>query len=227
MNLIDQRILVFSPHQDDETIGCGGIIQKFIANKSMVKVVYATKVGETFVKYNGFLSEYEKYTGSKRMRETFEALNCLGINPANTCFLFEDKYHNNLDQIPRSVLVEGIEQQITEFKPSMVFLPALSTNQDHEVLNKCVMSATRPHFYSGSVIEYEVTNEVDFRPNLFIKLTKEEVTRKLKALEAYSSQERGALHKVSIDAIYNRAKSRGYDVFTEYAEAFFIKRFSV
>ena len=38
----NDRVLVLSPHPDDETIGCGGIIQRAIASKAAVRVVYLT-----------------------------------------------------------------------------------------------------------------------------------------------------------------------------------------
>ena len=38
----DDRILVLAPHPDDEVIGCGGIIQKALAQKLAVRVVFFT-----------------------------------------------------------------------------------------------------------------------------------------------------------------------------------------
>ena len=36
------RILILAPHPDDEVLGCGGIIQKSVAMKRPVHVVYLT-----------------------------------------------------------------------------------------------------------------------------------------------------------------------------------------
>ena len=36
------RIIVFAPHPDDETLGCGGIIQQAVAMKLPVRIVWLT-----------------------------------------------------------------------------------------------------------------------------------------------------------------------------------------
>jgi len=38
----DDRIMVLAPHPDDESIGCGGIIQQAVAMKLPVRIVWLT-----------------------------------------------------------------------------------------------------------------------------------------------------------------------------------------
>ena len=38
-----KNIIIFAPHQDDEVIGCGGIIQKLISNQDNVYLAIATQ----------------------------------------------------------------------------------------------------------------------------------------------------------------------------------------
>ncbi|MGO9610231.1 MAG: PIG-L deacetylase family protein, partial [Verrucomicrobiia bacterium] len=38
----DDRIIIFAPHPDDESIGCGGIIQQALALKVPVRIVWLT-----------------------------------------------------------------------------------------------------------------------------------------------------------------------------------------
>lgn len=225
MKFDNQRVLIVAPHQDDETIGCGGIIQKYLQVGSSVRVIFSTRMEKVHKKYNKSNKEYIEYTGDSRTLEMLEALKVLGIDEKNVDYLYDYKYHSKLDQISCEKRLDKLEKEIEQFKPTVIFFPAVSSNQDHEEMHRTVMSAIRPHFYNGNVIEYEISHEFDFKPNLYIKLTREELDNKLKALECYRTQNSGRLHKVSLAGVENRAIYRGYDVYTDYAEAFFVRRY--
>jgi len=91
--LIDdsERILIFAPHPDDETLGCGGTIQKAVAQGKTVKVVFVTN-GDSFG------NDYEMTHSSKenpkgidlgylRQKEALEATAILGLAKENVIFL--------------------------------------------------------------------------------------------------------------------------------------------
>ncbi len=91
--LIDdsQRVLIFAPHPDDETLGCGGAIQQALREEKIVKVVFVTS-GDSFG------NDYEM-TGSSpdlpggvelgylRQKEALEATAILGLEKENVIFL--------------------------------------------------------------------------------------------------------------------------------------------
>ncbi len=89
----NDRILIFSPHPDDETIGVGGVIQKAVQAKASVKIVYLT---------NGDSNElaflvYEKRPilsrlglldmGELRRKESIAAMQFLGLDEKQLAFL--------------------------------------------------------------------------------------------------------------------------------------------
>lgn len=74
------------------------------------------------------------------------------------------------------------------------------------------------------MIEYEVENENDFNPNYFVAMSEEELENKIHAAEAYHTQYRGGLSKLSGDSIRGTAIFRGYQIREKYAEAFRILR---
>ena len=91
--LIDnsERILIFAPHPDDETLACGGTIQKAIAQGKTVKVVFVTS-GDSFG------NDYEMTHSSKdnpkdvdlgylRQKEALQATEILGLTKENIIFL--------------------------------------------------------------------------------------------------------------------------------------------
>lgn len=98
-----QRVLVFAPHEDDETLGCGGYIQKAVKVGSDIHVVLMTN-GE-FPEIDVILFERtlrptpDKFIklGYLRQQETLKALKFLGVPSEHVTFLgYPNQY---LDQM--------------------------------------------------------------------------------------------------------------------------------
>lgn len=222
-----QRVLIISPHQDDEIIGCGGIIQKYLAAQSEIFILYAVKQQGTGRRYNKVSMEYRTYSGEERFKETLNAAKELHVKEYNVHFLYAEEDVNNLDMIPVTDIINKLEAVVLDINPDIIYFPSISDNQDHQKVNKAAKSVVRPHFYNGSVIEYEVANETNFIPNMYAKLTKEEIENKIRALECYQSQIVNDKHKVSSEGILVKAVYRGFDSFSNYSEAFHVRRLVV
>lgn len=222
-----QRVLIISPHQDDEIIGCGGIIQKYLAAGSEIFILYVVKQQDTGRRYNKVCMEYRTYTGEERFNETMNAIKELHVKEENVQFLYAEKGVKDLDMMPITDIIDKLEAVVLNIKPDVIYFPSISDNQDHQKVNKAAKSVVRPHFYNGSVIEYEVANETDFIPNMYANLTKEEMENKIRALECYKSQIVNDKHKVSSEGILTKAVYRGFDSFSKYSEAFRVRRLIV
>jgi len=92
------RLLVISPHPDDESLGAGGLISEALAQGDTVKVVFVTN-GDGFhygvERIDRQLrlrpADYLNY-GQQRQQEALEALRRLGVRPENIIFLgFPDR----------------------------------------------------------------------------------------------------------------------------------------
>ncbi len=88
-----QRLLVLAPHEDDETLGAGGVIQIALQAGMQVKVVMETngdgsKFGAIVDYRNPFpnAAEYVRM-GETRQKETLAALALLGISSKDVIFL--------------------------------------------------------------------------------------------------------------------------------------------
>ena len=97
-----EKILIFAPHEDDETLGCGGYIQQAVAAGANVRVVLMTN-GEypelSLVLENRLPNSPQAFTtlGHDRQRETLAALHSLGLADDRVIFLgYPNQY---LDQM--------------------------------------------------------------------------------------------------------------------------------
>lgn len=87
------RILILAPHEDDETLGCGGLIQQAEAAGAAVRVVYLTSGDHNqmaFLAYQKFpwLSpRVNRNMGRVRIREAIEAMASLGVPVRQLVFL--------------------------------------------------------------------------------------------------------------------------------------------
>ncbi len=87
------RLMVFAPHPDDETLAAAGLIQRVLANKGQVRVVFVTN-GDGYV--DGVRKEVHRTRTSKtdfieygehRHNEALQALRALGLQPSDGIFL--------------------------------------------------------------------------------------------------------------------------------------------
>lgn len=89
----NDRVLIFAPHPDDETIGCAGIIQQAVKSGASVHVMYLTNGDHNelaFIVYKKrlvlFRSEFVAM-GKVREEEARKAMKLLGLSDDNLTFL--------------------------------------------------------------------------------------------------------------------------------------------
>lgn len=207
----NERLLVFSPHADDETLGCGGLISKMYgANVHIAEFTIGSATRK---------KEFEKIMEFCQI-ENFEVL-------------YDDNYHLKLDLIPMFDLVNRIEGIIERVRPQVVAIPFPSFNQDHAIVYNCCMTALRSRkkkfFMPEAVMVYEypqvnwITNVQRFQPNLYIDISKH-LPKKAEMLEMYESQMGDEDYAVSKNGVLSMARYRGKEVSVGAAEAYEIKR---
>lgn len=220
------RLLVVSPHADDETFGCAGTLARAVACGAEVGVMLVTVAN-----LSHYSAAFSEVSGSRRAAEFRDAMKCLGVQ--RTEILYEDEFtHMRLDTIARRDLVERIERKsdlaVDVFKPDILLFPAISYNQDHEALFKAVYSVCRPHLPSDkpfvrAVFTYDqpqlAWNYAPFHPNLYVDITKT-LPLKIAAYRCHASQIRPEPHHASVENVERLARLRGSEVSVSAAEAF-------
>ena len=224
-NLKNQRLLVITPHSDDEVLGCGGLMSK-VKNEG----------GKVFVLiFNlGFEKDDTKESQEKRKNEVREAMNVLKVDDYH---LVQDQSDNNrdLDVEPLHSLIEVIEStsnvSLEKVSPTMVAIPTIfSHHQDHVHVHHACIAALRPIStpVSNIVLSYEAPEHSRwsasgvFEPNLFVEID-DVIENKIIAFNKYRSQIRPGSR--DDDSIRNQAKYRGQEVGKNLCEAFYVHRF--
>ena len=229
-----QRCLVLAPHPDDESYGCAGTLAKLKAEGSEVFVV-AVSAGDVH-HYN--TKKYSFVTGKTRLEEFEAAMKTLQVDDYELVYN-DSEIHLKLDAMPLKELIslfeKGCRLAIDKIKPTMVILPAVSYNQDHEAVFRAGFTACRPSLpevkpfqklvlsCDNPAISWSLERE-KFHPNFYVDIT-DYLETKLKAVSCYHSQVRSRLHHASLENIEWLARVRGREVSVEAAEAFMVHRF--
>ena len=148
-----KRAIVFSPHQDDETIGCGGMIARKRSQGTPVKVVFLTdgRYGrpdwiepENIIKY--------------RQKEASSALDILGIESSQRQFLNEaDGSLTQLSLEKRSQLITKLVEILQSFEAEEVYVPHHHDGHpDHEATYSLVRSAIEASKMQIELLQYPI-----------------------------------------------------------------------
>jgi len=137
-----QKVLVFSPHPDDETIGAGGYIMDCRARKAQVRIVLVT---------DGNKHNLER----RRYGEFKKATAILGVPAKELVFLgYPD---GKLKKLIRTGLYLALRNQIRSFDPDFVIYPHPGDHHpDHAVVGEIVQMLLRNDNRKRSDYQYLV-----------------------------------------------------------------------
>lgn len=139
--------IVFAPHLDDETLGCGGTIIKKKSVGADLTIVFMTDGSRS---HNLMPADELKWM---RVNEALAASRLLGLEESDICFLeFEDgELSKNLDPA-----IARVREILLQRRPEEVFIPYYKDKDpslDHVATNRIVVSALQ--VYGGEATTYE------------------------------------------------------------------------
>lgn len=208
-DLTGERVVVFSPHPDDETIGCGGAIAAHCKNGDRVKAVIFTNGDKADASDRFGKEEYVRL----REEEALRACGVLGVEDT------EFWGYPDRELTPTEEVVERVSALLKDYKPTLVYSPSpTEVHPDHRGASRAVWEAARVVETSPKVVFYELG--VPIRPNLLVDITPHAEVKK-KALRAYETQleENDYLTKT---LGLNRYRTYTLRPEVEYAEGFYI-----
>lgn len=212
MTLRKRNILAVGAHADDVEIGCGGTVALHVEKGDTVILLIITE--SSYTDYSGKV--LRSMDEAKIEEET--ATKVLGAKLIN--LNFETKH------VPYSPeLIEGINRIIDDYNIDTIYTHWYhDTHQDHKRTTQSVLSAGR---YVNNVLMYEPEypagrSYIGFRNQYYIDITSS-IGRKMDALKCHGSQVK-KYGNVFLEAVEARARHRGYEVKSKYAECFEVVR---
>ncbi len=157
LNLSSNSVMVFAPHQDDETFGCGGMIALKRQQEIPVHVVFLTD-GQSGVNDLINKDENKDNTIQVRKQEAVKALEVLGVENSHTHFL--DKQDGALEKLTVEQKQQTIAQIVELLKlhqPQEVYVPyRLDCHPDHEATFELVMLAIKEWQVQVELLQYPI-----------------------------------------------------------------------
>ena len=230
-NFKNKRILVVVAHPDDELLGIGGTL-KSLSNSQNCKIkVVILGEGLTSRSDKREAADWEEKLKHHR-KNIYNAKDIIGYHQVSI-YNFPD---NRFDSINLLDIIKVVEKEKTSFNPDIVFTHhGGDLNIDHQRVFEAVITATRPleDEITNTIITFETPSGTEWRassdpkhfiPNMFFKLSEENIQAKINAMECYEFEKRTYPHPRSPEALRITAQQRGITVGCKYAEAFCIIR---
>ena len=222
-----KRVLVIAPHDDDEAMGCAGLLARLAERDCQVHVLYMAVDG--FHHYG--LDRRTSY--EERVSEIGAVTQLLGCGYE---IAYGDKdLIERLDTLPKRDLVDLFEAAINEHRPDLLLLPyGTDYDQDHVATFRAAFAATRPiaevfgKWLVPHVMTYEMT-KINWaadplpRPVAYCDISAH-LEVKQEAIRRYATQFRPSPHIRSPESVEALASIRGKEIGVEYAEAFGVLR---
>lgn len=141
--------IVFSPHFDDETLGCGGTVLKKRRLGAHVTIVFMTDGSKSHAQFVSADTLREI-----RRREAFAAAHALGVAAQDVLLL---DFEETKLQAHAHAASRRVEEILRTEQPQDVFLPYhREPPADHVATNKIVWSALKGYGKEATVYEYPI-----------------------------------------------------------------------
>ena len=194
--LNQKSAMVFSPHQDDETFGCGGMIAHKREQGIPVIVVFLTDGQGS----QGADPNAENPIVEIRKQEAVAALEILGVKASEIYFLAKlDGSLQDLKSEDKEQTISRIAELISYHQPEEVYVPhRKDCHQDHEATYKLVKAAIIQTKITVELLQYPIW--LFWRAPLFILLKLQDIAaaycfsitsvqeKKNRAIASYTSQ---------------------------------------
>ncbi|BAY13269.1 PIG-L deacetylase family protein [Calothrix sp. NIES-2098] len=191
LTLSHKSAMVFSPHQDDETLGCGGTIALKREHGVSVVVVFLT---------DGQESTNSDVITEIRKKEAEKALEILGVNSSEIYFLAKrDGTLPHLNDEEKRRTITQLVDLLKYYKPEEVYVPhRKDCHRDHEATYDLVKAAIAQAGITVELLQYPIW--LFWRAPLFIMLKLQDIAaayylsiasvqdKKNRAISSYCSQ---------------------------------------
>lgn len=219
-----KKIMVIVAHPDDEVLGIGGTILKYVKEKDEVSVLI---LGDGELSRGG--------TGSADVKKRENLANLVSKKMGLKNLFLEKLPDNQFDSISLLSITKVVEKYINKIKPDIIYTHhGGDLNIDHKLTFQAVITACRPQpgFFVKKILTFETPSSTEwslkgigeiFAPNYYNDIT-DFIDKKIEVLKIYKDEMRAYPHPRSYEGVQILAKFRGMTVGYKYAEALEIIR---
>ena len=205
------NILIFCAHSDDEAIGMGGSIAKYVdQKKKIIKIVFSH--GEKSIPHY-----HEHIVKKERKKETKHASKYIGIENTVYLGLSDTKLKK---EVNKDWVKKRVKELIIKYRPEKIYIPStLDIHPDHQAVHKTVLEVVDSFNKKYKVYAFEVWNlmKEDF-PRTYVDISKY-IKKKLDYIRSFKSQ---WMYMFTLYfPAYFRARSYGKKIGCKYAEMFY------
>ena len=227
------NVLIIVAHPDDEVLGMGGTILKHTSRGDLVTIVYMTTgiTSRRSLNYRNLptykLTKKNELVVKKQIvglrKDAEKACKLLKVKEN----IFLDFPDNEMDTVPLLKIIKTIEKLVKENKPDRIYTSHYGDlNIDHRIVCEATLTACRSFALPvKEIMCFEILSSTEsafpyqFKPNHFINI-KDQLDKKIKAMQAYKNEIRDFPHPRSVENIKNSAHKWGIISGFHTAEAF-------
>ena len=213
----NMKVMVVSPHPDDETLGAGGTLLRLKKEGHQIYWLNITDAKEK----DGWSASFIKQRKEQIQR---------------VCDFFEFDYTFNLkfppaklEMLEKSILIQKIGSCFQTVEPEWIILPDPNdAHSDHKITYESCISCSKifRYPYIHRITTMEILSETDFGridnpfvPNYFVNIS-DYMKSKIQALEIYDTELGEHPFPRSVDSVKALGTLRGACAGVKYAEAF-------
>ena len=195
----DSRLLLIAAHPDDETLGCGVVLQRAVQARAAIQVVYATDGDnnpwpQRLIERKWRLDANDRKRWARlRRAEALDALRVLGVHASDVCFLgLPDQGLTDVLRHDCRSTLERVAGIIGNWSPTHLLVPSLAdTHPDHNALAVILrLVLTESPDLQMSVWSYAIhgKNRAFFQRSQQIRQSEVETKTKTRAIHRHKTQ---------------------------------------
>lgn len=213
------KVLVVSPHPDDETLGAGGTLLKLKKQGHQIYWLNVTDMKEE----HGWDTERIEHRRiqMKKIKEYYSFDGVFNLSFPTT----------KLKNIDEGQIIKAIKGVYDEVEPEWIIIPGqYDAHSDHHIVYNCCMAAAKTFRspFIKRISTMEILSETDygfqsekFVPNLYVDIS-DTLEAKIEAVKIYDTEVDRPPFPRSVDNIRSLASMRGGSCLCRYAEAFHV-----
>ena len=225
-----KNILVFAAHPDDELLGVGGTVRRFVNEGATARAVI---MAEGLTSRRDSRNDTDCSELLALQEDARRAAAEVGYTGIDFCGLPD----NRMDSLDLLDIIKTVSNFVEKYKPDTIFTHHHGDlNIDHRVTCEAVLTACRPvedycvkriyAFETPSSTEWNFNYTEPFTPNVYVDVS-DTLEAKIRGMACYRTESTEYPHPRSAEALRALGRYRGSNAGFKMAESFVLLRAAI